>query len=101
MELGRWREWLVAQEVWRRAAVRRDDQSERLRYWSSADRELDFVVGAERFIEVKRGRTSTLDFGWFSRVFPRGDVLVVGRDSFRTERIRGLTLVELLLDEGW
>ena len=51
-----------------------------------------------RFLEVKRGRTSPLEFAWFRKVFPRGRLTVVGRDRFETDSVRGITMEELLLE---
>lgn len=95
---GRWLEWLVAQELWRRAALRGDETPEVLPHWRSADRELDFVRPDDVFIEVKRGRTSPIEFAWFPRTHPRGTLIVVGRDRFSAGRIRGVTFEDFLLD---
>jgi uncharacterized protein len=97
---GVWLEWLVAQELWRRAAIRGDEVPEGLTFWASKEREIDFVVSPDRFIEVKRGRTSALEHAWFAKVFPRGELVLVGRDRFETERIRGVSLEDFLLEEG-
>ncbi|GMV38437.1 MAG: hypothetical protein AMXMBFR64_01530 [Myxococcales bacterium] len=99
-EQGRWCEWLVAQELWRRAAVRGDDSPEQLLFWGSKQHELDFVCPPATFVEVKRGRTGPLELGWFPKVFPDGRLLVVGGDRFETDRIRGLTLEDFLLDDS-
>ena len=69
---GGWLEWLVAQELWRRAAIRGDPVPERLGYWQSKQHELDFVLAPGSFVEVERGRASPLDFAWFPHVFPDG-----------------------------
>ncbi|MBI5362051.1 MAG: ATP-binding protein [Planctomycetes bacterium] len=98
---GRWYEWLVAQEIARRAALRGDESPETLHYWEGGDHELDYVVRPDLLIEVKRGGTSALEFGWFARTFPRAKLRVVGRDRFTAERITGMTLEDLLLDPEW
>jgi uncharacterized protein len=95
---GRWLEWLVAQELWRRSAVAGEDFPEYLHYWQGGDHELDFVVSPELFVEVKRGRTSPLEYAWFPRQFPAARLLVIGRDTFDTEAVRGLTLEDFLLE---
>jgi len=100
-EQAPWWEWLVAQEVWRRAAIRGDEFPERLRYWSSRDHELDFVVRPDLYLEVKRGRASPLDFTWFPGTFPGAGLRVVNREGFDTGAVRGLTPEELLLDADW
>ncbi|MFO8070443.1 MAG: AAA family ATPase [Polyangia bacterium] len=96
---GRWWEWLAAQEIWRRAAIAGDETPERMAYWKSRSHELDFVLDAGRFVEIKSGRTSPLELGWFAESFPRGRLTVVGRDRFETERIRGVTMEDFLLEE--
>lgn len=94
---GMWVEWLVAQELWRRAAIDGQEAPELLPYWSSKQHELDFVSAGEWLIEVKFGRTGPLDFGWFARTFPRSRLLVVGGNTFETDRIVGVDLRGFLL----
>lgn len=96
---GVWWEWLVAQELWRRAARRGDETPEELTYWQSGEHELDFVLGSEEFLEVKLGRSGPLDFAWFSRVFPRARLRVVSETPFAAERMTGITMEEFLLEE--
>ncbi|HEU4418905.1 MAG TPA: AAA family ATPase [Planctomycetota bacterium] len=98
---GRWWEWLVAQELWRRAALRGEQTPEELLFWASGDREIDYVVRPELWIEVKRGGASALEFAWFARSFPRAELRIVGRERFAADRIRGLTMAELLRDPSW
>lgn len=97
---GRWLEWLVAQEVWRRAAIRGDEIPENLHYWQGGRHEIDFVLGPDLFVEVKRGRTSPLEFGWFPRTFPHGKLLVVGDDTFHTAAIEGMN-IDRFLQAPW
>ncbi len=89
-------EWAVAQECWRRAALRGDEIPEAMQYWQGGDHELDFVLGANEFLEVKRGRTSPLDFAWFPKSFPHGRLTVVGANRFETDQIVGVTLTDFL-----
>lgn len=96
---ARWLEWLVAQELWRRAAVRGDEFPELSLHWKSKHHELDFVVDLETFIEVKRGHATPLDFAWFAGVFPRARLKVISSDTFETDQIRTLTMEDFLLDE--
>jgi predicted AAA+ superfamily ATPase len=98
---GRWFEWLVAQEVWRRAARRGDAVPDTLLYWQSKEHELDYVVRPDLMLEVKRGSTSAMEFGWFPRTFPRAELWIIGADTFSGQRIRGRTLAELLRDDRW
>ncbi len=95
---GRWWEWLVAQELWRRAAIRGDDQPERIPYWKTRNRELDFVPAPDHYIEVKRGGATALDYAWFPRTHPGARLTVISRDRFETDRIQGVTLEEFMAD---
>lgn len=91
-------EWAVAQECWRRSALRGDELPELMHYWQGGERELDFVLGPCQFLEVKRGRTGPLDFAWFPKSFPDGRLTVVSASRFETDRIVGVTLEEFLLN---
>jgi predicted AAA+ superfamily ATPase len=96
---GVWHEWTVAQELFRRAAIRGAPEPERLPYWQSREHEIDFVAGDDSFVEVKRGRASALDFAWFPKTFPRGRLTVVCTTPFEADRIRGITLDGFLRGE--
>jgi predicted AAA+ superfamily ATPase len=100
-EQGRWWEWLVAQEIWRRAARRGEDAPEELHFWSSKQHEIDYVVNPGLLVEVKRGTNSPMEFSWFVRTFPRAELRIVGHERFAAERMRGLTMAELLRDPDW
>jgi predicted AAA+ superfamily ATPase len=91
-----WLEWLVAQEIYRRKALRGDPEPERLPFWQGGGHEIDFVAGENEFIEVKRGQTSPLEFTWFGRTFPKGHLTVVSASRFEAERITGLTMEDFL-----
>jgi uncharacterized protein len=93
---GRWWEWLVAQEIWRRAAIRGDDMPERIPYWKSRAHELDFVLPPDHFVEVKRGRASPLEYAWFPRTHPGARLTVINRDRFETDQIVGVTMEDFL-----
>lgn len=98
---GTWIEWLVAQEIFRRRAVIGDQLPEMMSHWQGGGHELDFVIDEERFIEVKRGSCSPMDFSWFPRTFPRAKLLVIGQGRFEAGPVRGITLEEYLLGEGF
>jgi uncharacterized protein len=97
---GVWYEWAVAQELFRRRALKGEDEPERIPFWQGADHEVDFVQSAPEFIEVELGRATALDFGWFTRSFPRARLDVVCSTPFETDRIRGITLHDFLLGAG-
>ncbi len=94
---GAWMEWAVAQECWRRSALRGDEMPELMHYWQGGNHEIDFVLGAAEFLEVKRGRTGPLDFAWFPKSFPEGRLTVVGANRFETDQVVGVTLEDFLL----
>ena len=91
-----WLEWLVAQKLHRRKALRGDPEPERLPFWQGSGHELDFVAADNSFIEVKREPTSPLEFAWFSHTFPRGELTVVSASRFQAERIQGVTMDDFL-----
>lgn len=95
-----WHEWAVAQELFRRAAVRGQADPERIPYWQGGAHEIDFVAGADVYIEVKRGQASALDFTWFAKVFSKGHLTVVGATPFEADRVRGVTLETFLSSTG-
>jgi len=96
-EQGCLMEWTVAQEIWRRSAVRGDEMPEEMVFWQSKKNEIDFVVDNSSFIEVKRGKANPVDFSWFPQSFPKGFLTVINENSFSTDRVKGVTLEEFLL----
>lgn len=96
-EQGRWWEWLVAQELWRLAAVRGEESPEELLHWRSRDHELDYVRGPGDFLEVKAGASGAVEFPWFPSTFPRGKLDVITTTPFRASRMRGITMEQFLL----
>ncbi|MFZ5470274.1 MAG: ATP-binding protein [Myxococcota bacterium] len=93
---GVWQEWAVAQELFRRAALAGKPEPERIPYWQGGGHELDFVVGKDHFVEVKRGRATALDFAWFRKVFPKSRLTVVCGTPFEADQIVGVTLDSFL-----
>ena len=71
-----------------------------MRFWQSKEHELDFVAGPDVYLEVKRGRTTPLDFSWFPRSFPKGRLTVISESRFDTRQIQGFTLEDFLIAEG-
>ncbi len=90
-------EWAVAQECWRKAALSGADIPDQMSFWQSDRHELDFVLSPNLFVEVKRGRTGPLDFGWFAQTFPGGRLTVISPSRFETDHIQGITLRDFLL----
>jgi len=90
-------EWAVAQECWRRAAIAGEEIPEQMFFWQTDRHEMDFVLGKDRFIEVKRGRTGPLDFAWFASTFPKSRLTVISASCFETDSIEGVTLSDFLL----
>jgi predicted AAA+ superfamily ATPase len=95
---GQWLEWLVAQELWRRNARAGTEIPEQLLFWSSKEHEIDFVAGQEAYVEVKRGQSSALEFGWFARSFPHARLTVVCDTPFEAPQVRGVRAEEFLLE---
>ncbi len=95
---GVWYEWAVAQELFRRAALRGDPTPERLPFWQSADHEIDFVLADGHCVEVKRGRAGPLDFSWFGEAFPGRRLTVVCSTPFEARAVRGVSLASFLCD---
>jgi hypothetical protein len=94
---GQWPEWLVAQDLRRRNALTGAEIPEQLHFWPSGEHEIDFVVGRDSFLEVKRGQASALEFSWFSRSFPRGRLTVSCDTPFKASNVTGARLEEFLL----
>jgi hypothetical protein len=93
-----WQEWAVAQELWRRAAIRGDEMPEEQSYWRSDDHEVDFVLAPDEFLETKLGPTNPMEFAWFSRVFPKGRLTVVSQSTYETRHIRGIRMEDFLAE---
>lgn len=99
-EKGIWLEWLVAQEIWRRTALRQSEEdAERIGFWKSKEHEIDFVAGDKHYVEVKWGKAGPLDFTWFPKTFPKSKLLVVCQNSFETNQILGMTPHEFLMSD--
>jgi len=94
---GMWAEWGVAQEIWRRAAIRGDELPEEQMHWRSKEHELDFVLGPDMFLEVKLGPTNPLEFSWFAHAFPKRKLTVVSQSSFATRAVCGIRMEDFLL----
>ena len=95
-EQGMLIEWVIAQELWRRAAIRGDEMPEFMHFWQGGGHEIDFVTRDDLFLEVKRGRTTPVEFSWFPRTFPTGNLTVVGQSRFKAQRMKGVTLEDYL-----
>lgn len=97
-EKGKWLEWLVAQELWRRNAINGHDSPEQQFFWKSDKHEIDFIDldNNKAFIEVKGGKTQPSDFIWFSKVFPNNTLLVVNDNRFHSSFSDGITFEEFL-----
>ena len=100
-EKSKWMEWLVAQELFRRQAIAGIDDPEAIWFWSSKEHEIDFVDHGRNLYAVKVGETSPVDFAWFSKVFPQRKLLVVGGSEFRSASIKGITIEQFLLSDGF
>ena len=93
---GKWLEWTVAQELWRRRCIAGEEVPEMLLFWQSKEHELDFVTALNSFLETKRGPTSPIDFSWFERVVPGSRLLVVSDTNYETRSVKGIRLDDFL-----
>ena len=57
---------------------------------------MDYVVSSRLFVEVRRGRSSPVEFAWFPRPFRGARLVVVSASRFETKAITGLTLERFL-----
>jgi predicted AAA+ superfamily ATPase len=94
---GTFIEWLVAQEIWRRSVLKGQANPEAMSFWMSKEHEVDFVTPDLKFIEVKRGQASPLEFSWFSKIFPKDELTVVCNTPFKSKQVTGMAIEEFLL----
>jgi uncharacterized protein len=92
-------EWLVGQELWRRAAVGGAPTPEVMAFHRDQSHEIDFLCKDDLCIEVKSGATSALEFSWFHRSFPKKRLLVVSKSEFEARTIQGVTFEQFLLEK--
>jgi predicted AAA+ superfamily ATPase len=97
-EQGKWIEWLVAQELWRRDAIQGKEMPEMQVFWQGGNHELDFVLEGNQYLEVKRGKVQPFELAWFPKSFPKGRLTVINPHRFEAEKIRGVTLEDFLLE---
>jgi len=96
---GMWYEWLIAQELLRRAAIRGEEILAPLAFWQNKNHEIDFVVSENEFLEVKRGTTSVMEFSWFAKQFPGKHLTVLTPSSFETNQISSASIEAFLLND--
>jgi len=96
---GKWYEWLVAQELLRRSSLRGEALLAPLMFYQGKENEIDFVVPEDAWIEVKRGKSSALEFSWFAKSFPNINLRVINANSFETDQICGLSMEGFLLSD--
>ena len=94
---GKWHEWIVAQELWRRSALKGEENPEFMRFWQSSDHEIDFVSKSGELIEVKSGRIDPRDFSWFPLTFPNRDLTVIGDQNCSFGPIASVELFDFLV----
>lgn len=96
VEQGMWYEWLIAQELQRRQALKGQMLLEPLSFWQSKIHEIDFYDRDEGFIEVKRGHCTPLEFAWFARQFTHQPLTLINKEAFSTERVKGILMEDYL-----
>ena len=90
-------EWLVAQELWRQSAIQGEEIPENMNYWNTSSHEIDFIYHDRSFIEVKRGKSSPLEYGWFSKEFPNAKIIIINTEKFETKNVMGITPEDFML----
>lgn len=95
MQLGAWYEWVVTQELWRRAAV--GESCEGIYFWHTKQHEIELVV-SDRFYEVKVGNTLPSQFQWFPMIFPNDHLMIISPERFETGFCTGITMEDFLLE---
>lgn len=95
-EQGIWLEWMVAQELFRRRCISGEEVPEQLLFLQSKDHELDFLVEPGRYLEVKRGPTSPMEFSWFEQSLRGARLTVVSDSNWKARSISGTTFEEFL-----
>jgi predicted AAA+ superfamily ATPase len=107
LERGAMVEFLVSQELLRRAAWSGEDLDSSLGFWRSENHEIDFVYKND-FFEVKSGEASLTDFKWFHKVFPAKNLNALSQSSFESQKISGKKIHDFLMSgntfdfiEGW
>jgi len=98
-EQGFWLEWLVSQEILRRKSIKGGVLLEPLGFWQSKEQEIDFVLSNKHLLEVKRGKTSPLEFAWFNKQFPNAKLTVISDNNYKTDKVLYCQLEEFLLEE--
>lgn len=93
-----WYEWAVAQELQRRSSLRGEEILEPLAFWQTKNHEIDFYDRKEGFIEVKRGKSSPLEFTWFAKKFTKQPLNIINQKTFSTPHLNGLSLEDFLLN---
>lgn len=99
-ERAKFAEWLVAQELWRRAAVQGDESPEQMAFWQGGGHEVDFMSSPQTAIEVKLGQANPLEFAWFHRCLPKAMLSVIGENRFSAGPIEGMTFEDFLLQRS-
>lgn len=94
---GIWYEWLIAQELLRRASITNANILAPQAFWQSKENEIDFVAPDNQWIEVKKGRASALDFSWFAHTFPDQLLTVINAASFESAQVKGVTFEKFLI----
>lgn len=96
--LGKWYEWLTAQEIWRRSVISGNDIPELMLFGQSKEHEIDFIIDEKHFVEVKYGRASPMEFLWFQKEYPGCFLTIINTNRFETAFCRGITMKDFLLN---
>lgn len=109
-------EWLIAQDVWRRAALGGNPTPEQMAFYADSKHEVDLIAfdqatthskkisqgtnktRSPQWLEVKAGKADPRDFAWFKNSFPNECLTVISNSKFSVSNVKGITFEEFLLD---
>ncbi len=96
VDKGRWYEWLVAQEIWRRQAMTGSLIPESLKFWTDGKDEVDFVLDADTWLEVKAGQASPHEFSFLQNVRKETQLWVVATNKLHTKNAQSISIRNFL-----
>lgn len=97
-EQGKYYEWLVAQELWRLNSINEKEYTGELSYYCNKDKEIDFIIGINEGLEVKRGQASPHEFQWLLEANPEIKIKVISTNKIDQRRVASISLEEFLLN---
>lgn len=96
-EQGKFYEWLVAQELWRKNSLEETEYLGELSYFRDGDNEIDFVIDKNSALEVKRGQASPYEFQWLNTNQPDIKVKVICSNQINMKNVQSISIEDFLL----